>query len=213
IPYGKRFSVQLSDGSSVTLNSGSTLRYPVNFSGANQREIFLTGEAFFKVAKDHKRPFYVRSEGLNVSVLGTEFNVSAYPDDSTSKVVLVEGSVELTANNKRTIMKPGELANFKHDESAMEIRKVNTGLYTAWMQGGLVFRNMSFDDIVKKMERHYDVKIINNNKELASEKFNASFDEEPLKNILEYFKKTYGLSYTQKNDNTIIINSKTEKMK
>ncbi|WP_417359489.1 FecR family protein [Galbibacter sp.] len=211
IPYGKRFSVQLSDGSSVTLNAGSSLRYPVNFSGANQREVFLTGEAFFKVVKDNKRPFFVKAEGLEVGVLGTEFNVSAYPEDATSKVVLVEGSVKLKADQKSTIMKPGELANLKRDNNALEIHKVDTNLYTIWMQGGLVFRNMSFEDILKKMERHYDVKIINNNKELATEKFNASFDEEPLIKILEYFKQTYGLSYTQKDDNTIIINSKQEK--
>ena len=211
IPYGKRFSVQLSDGSSVTLNAGSSLRYPVNFSGVNQREVFLTGEAFFKVAKDSKRPFFVKVEGLEVGVLGTEFNVSAYREDTTSKVVLVEGSVKLSADEKSTIMEPGELANLKRDNNSLEIHKVDTNLYTAWMQGGLVFRNMSFEDILKKMERHYDVKIINNNKELATERFNASFDEAPLIKILEYFKQTYGLSYTQKDDNTIIINSKQEK--
>ena len=211
IPYGKRFSVQLSDGSSVTLNAGSSLRYPVNFSGVNQREVFLTGEAFFKVAKDSKRPFFVKVEGLEVGVLGTEFNVSAYQEDATSKVVLVEGSVKLSADEKSTIMEPGELANLKRDNNSLEIHKVDTNLYTAWMQGGLVFRNMSFEDILKKMERHYDVKIINNNKELATERFNASFDEAPLIKILEYFKQTYGLSYTQKDDNTIIINSKQVK--
>lgn len=206
IPYGKRFSVQLADGSSVVLNAGSTLRYPVNFKDKGQREVYLTGEAFFKVAKDSKRPFFVRAEDLNVGVLGTEFNVSAYPEDATSKVVLVEGSVKLVADQKSTIMQPGELANFEKDNKDLEIHQVNTSLYTAWMQGGLVFRNMSFEDILKKMERHYDVKIINKNKELATEKFNASFDEQPLLKILEYFKKTYGLSYTQQDDNTIVIN-------
>ena len=211
IPYGKRFSVQLSDGSSVTLNAGSSLRYPVSFSGANQREVFLTGEAFFKVVKDTKRPFFVKAEGLEVGVLGTEFNVSAYPEDVTSKVVLVEGSVKLNVDKKSTIMEPGELANLERNNNALDIQKVDTRLYTAWMQGGLVFRNMSFEDILKKMERHYDVKIINRNEELAKEKFNASFDQVPLIKILEYFKQTYGLSYTQKHDNTIIINSKQEK--
>lgn len=211
IPYGKRFYVELSDGSSVTLNAGSTLRYPVSFTGSNKREVFLSGEAFFKVAKDSKRPFFVLAEGLEVGVLGTEFNVSAYPEDKTRKVVLVEGSVKLNVNQKSAIMLPGELANFKRKTNTLKVHKVDTNLYTAWMQGGLVFRNMSFEDILKKMERHYDVTIINNNKELATEKFNASFDEEPLVKILEYFKQTYGLSYTQKDNQTIIINSKSDK--
>lgn len=216
IPYGKRFEIQLSDGSQVFMNAGSSLKYPVNFPKTGKREVFLTGEAFFKVAKDKKRPFIVKAENLEIGVLGTEFNVSAYPEDFSTNVVLVKGSVKLATKESQeemAILKPGQLASANRANDTIEISEVETDIYTSWMQGELVFRNMSFENILKKMERHYNVKIINKNTELAKEKFNASFGDEPLHKILEYFKKTYGLGYAQQDDRSIIINPKLEKMK
>jgi hypothetical protein len=214
IPYGKRFEIQLSDGSQVFMNAGSSLKYPVNFPSTGKREVFLTGEAFFKVAKDEKRPFVVEAGNLEIGVLGTEFNVAAYPEDQRTDVVLVEGSVKLEAKENKdenAILKPGQLASLEQHGRAIAISKVDTNLYTAWMQGGLVFRNMSFENILKKMERHYDVTIINNDVELAKENFNASFGDEPIGKILEYFEKTYGLSFAVRNNKTIIINPKQKK--
>jgi ferric-dicitrate binding protein FerR (iron transport regulator) len=214
IPYGKRFEIQLSDGSKVFMNAGSSLKYPVNFTKNDKREVFLTGEAFFKVAQDKDRQFIVKAENLEIGVLGTEFNVSAYPEDFSTNVVLVKGSVKLATKKDQqemAILKPGQLGSSKRSNDAIEISEVETGIYTSWMQGELVFRNMSFENILKKMERHYNVKIINKNTELAKEKFNASFGHEPLHKILEYFKKIYGLNYTQKKDNIIIINQKIKK--
>jgi hypothetical protein len=214
IPYGKRFEIQLSDGSKVFMNAGSSLKYPVNFPKNDKREVFLTGEAFFKVAQDKDRQFIVKAENLEIGVLGTEFNVSAYPEDFSTNVVLVEGSVKLATKKEQqemAILKPGQLGSSKRSNDAIEISEVETRIYTSWMQGELVFRNMSFENILKKMERHYNVKIINKNTELAKEKFNASFGHEPLHKILEYFKKIYGLNYTQKKDNIIIINQKIKK--
>jgi len=216
IPYGKRFEIQLSDGSKVFMNAGSSLKYPVNFPKNDKREVFLTGEAFFKVAQDKDRQFIVKAENLEIGVLGTEFNVSAYPEDFSINVVLVKGSVNLATKKEQqemAILKPGQLASAKRSNDAIEISEVETGIYTSWMQGELVFRNMSFENILKKMQRHYNVKIINKNTELAKEKFNASFGDEPLHKILKYFKKTYGLSYAQQDDKSIIINPKLEKMK
>ncbi|MBE7641533.1 DUF4974 domain-containing protein [Salegentibacter sp. BLCTC] len=214
-PNGKRFKVQLSDGSLVFMNAGSSLKYPVNFSRNDKREVFLIGEAFFKITKDLNRPFKVSAQNLEIGVLGTEFNVSAYPEDTTAAVVLVEGAVQLhTKQNKAepSILKPGQLASTTKHIGDLKISEVDPSIYTSWMEGRMVFRNMSFEDILKKMERHFGVSIINKNKAIAKEKFNASFGQESILNILEYFKKTYGLEYTQECDKKFIINPKTNKM-
>ncbi|MCK0147645.1 FecR domain-containing protein [Arenibacter sp. F26102] len=213
VPYGKRFELNLSDGSRVFMNAGSSLKYPVNFSKTGNRQVFLTGEAFFKVSKDNSRPFQVAAENLEIDVLGTEFNVSAYPEDLKTSVVLVEGSVQLAIQDntqENIIMQPGQLASLWQRDSNIEVQDVDVAPYIAWLQGDLVFRNMSFENILKKMERHYDVKIINNDAELAKEIFNASFGSEPLVNILEYFKETYGLNFVFQNKNTVVIGYKEE---
>lgn len=209
VPYGKRFLILLSDGTTVNLNAGTSLKYPVKFLEGKNREVFLKGEAFFKVAKDEKHPFIVNSASLNIQVLGTQFNVSSYPEDTETDVVLTEGSVNLSVVNntkKTSLLKPGFKASYnKNDTSDIMVNPVITSIYTSWINGELVFRNISFENILKKMERHYNITIINKNSELANEKFNASFRNEPIEKILEYFKITYNINYTI-NKNKITIN-------
>src|SRR5690606_36367432 len=100
IPFGKKFRLQLSDGTMVHINSGSTLKYPIKFIAGENRQVYLDGEAFFDVAKDKKHPFIVNADNLNVRVLGTHFNVSNYPEDAVTDVVLVEGSVGMYRSNE-----------------------------------------------------------------------------------------------------------------
>ena len=206
IPNGKRFELQLSDGTIVHLNSGTTLKYPVKFIAGENRQVFLDGEAFFEVTKDKKHPFVVNADKLNVQVLGTHFNVSSYPEDEHTDVVLVEGSVGLyTANekfnsDKNTVLKPGYKGSFNKNNSLINTKEVNTDLYTSWINGGLMFRDMNFNTICKKLERHYDVSIIIKNNKLANEKFNASFGDKPIEKVLTYFKDVYGFEYTNKNN-------------
>jgi len=209
VPYGKRFEISLSDGTTVHLNAGTSLKYPVKFLKGQTRQVFLKGEAFFKVSKDAHHPFVVNSDALNVQVLGTQFNVSSYPEDIETDVVLVEGSVNLyTTKNKdnNVLLKPGFKASYaKNAANPIAVNPVITSIYTSWVDGELVFRNITFDNILKKMERQYNVTIVNNNTELANEKFNASFRNEPIEKILEYFKITYNINYTI-NKNKILIN-------
>ncbi|WP_146746616.1 FecR family protein [Sinomicrobium soli] len=209
VPYGKHFELRLSDGSEIYMNAGSSLKYPVNFLNTDKREVVLRGEAFFKVSGNKNKPFIVTAENLEVEVLGTEFNVSSYREDEVTNVVLVEGSVKLGAPGNRealAVLEPGQRANFDHKDKGLEIDEVDTGIYTAWMKGELVFRNMSFDNILKKMERHYNIRIVNNDKALGQEKFNAGFENEPIEAILDYFETIYGIHYTRKEDQRIIIN-------
>ena len=208
VPYGKRFEIQLSDGTNVHLNAGTSLKYPVKFLKGKKRQVFLNGEAFFSVAKDAKHPFIVNAENLNVEVLGTEFNVSAYPEDTDADVVLVEGAVSMYKNTETlkegTMLAPGTKGTLSKENLNISTEKVNTLIYTSWRQGGLFFRNIPFKNIVKKMERHYNIKIIITNKLLENEIFNANFNEEPIENILSYFSDSYNIEYKIK-DNIIYI--------
>lgn len=211
IPYGKRFELELSDGTLVHLNSGSTLKYPVAFIAGQNRQVFLDGEAFFDVSKDKKHPFVVNADNLNIRVLGTHFNVSNYSEDAITDVVLVEGSVglyntnEKFETNKSTILKPGFKGSFNKKDKQINTTAVITDTYTSWMQGGLNFRNMSFKNISKKLERHYNVTIESQNTKLDNELFNASFkSNESVEKVLSYFNDVYGIKYTIKNNQILI---------
>lgn len=210
IPYGKKFRLQLSDGTFVQLNSGTTLKYPIKFIAGENRQVFLDGEAFFDVAKDKKHPFIVNADNLNVRVLGTHFNVSNYPEDTVTDVVLVEGSVGMYSSNeefdalKNTILKPGFKGSFNKENTKISTKAVLTDIYTSWINGGLTFRNMTFKNIITKLERRYNVTIVNKNEKLANEKFNASFKEESIENVMSYFNEIHGINYTIKNNQILI---------
>jgi hypothetical protein len=210
IPYGKRFQLQLSDGTLVHLNSGTTLKYPVKFIAGENRQVFLDGEAFFDVAKDKKHPFIVNADNLNIRVLGTHFNVSNYPEDAVTDVVLVEGSVgmynihEEFDADKNTVLKPGYKGSFNKENNMIFTKPVITDIYTSWINGGLTFRNMTFRNIITKLERRYNVTIVNKNEKLANEKFNASFSDESIEKVMSYFNDIHGINYTIKNNQILI---------
>ena len=207
VPYGKKFKLQLSDGTKAHLNAGSSLKYPVKFLQGMERQVFLSGEVFLEVQKDSAHPFIVNADNLNIQVLGTKFNVNAYPEDETADVVLVEGSVQLSGDTKgldSVLLEPGFKGSFNKVTQNFDTKEVITGIYTSWMEGDLVFRNMTFQNILKKLERHYDVVIVNNNERLSSEKFNASFGDDPLIKVLENLKATYNIDFEiEKNQITI----------
>lgn len=207
VPYGKRFELELSDGTIAHLNAGSSLKYPVQFLKEGKREIFLIGEAFLDVAKDAKRPFIVNtSNNLDIQVLGTSFNVSNYPEDVTTEVVLVEGSVNLQIDKNKVgvLLAPGFKGSFDRQEKNISTKPVITNVYTSWISGKLIFRNMTFENILKKLERHYNVRINNKNIGLANKVFNANFGKEPIENVLNEFKTNYGIEYSI-TDGAIII--------
>jgi hypothetical protein len=210
IPYGKRFQLQLSDGTVVHLNAGTTLRYPVRFTAGQDRLVFLDGEAYFDVAKDKKHPFIVNAGNLYVRALGTHFNVSSYSEDDLTDVVLEEGSVALYTKNQKfdaltnILLKPGFKGSFAKKDSIIDVKSVNTDIYTSWIYGELYFRNMSFKYIAKKLERHYNVTIENHNQKLANEKFNASFKQQPIGVVLSYFNDIQRINYTIKDDKITI---------
>ncbi|MDG2281247.1 MAG: FecR domain-containing protein [Flavicella sp.] len=206
VPYGKTFQIELSDGTKVHMNAGSTLKYPIQFIKGKKREVFLQGEAFFDVTKDPKHPFIVATDKLNIRVLGTSFNVSSYEEDAQVNTVLVEGAVCLyskaDAYNKETSvsLKPGRKASWKKGSEVIKIKKVDTSIYTDWRYGKIRFKHMQFRDILKKLERHYNVRITNTNEELANQSFTATFDIETIEQVLQSFDKNYKLTYVINGD-------------
>ncbi|WP_026814925.1 FecR family protein [Arenibacter certesii] len=203
VPKGKQFNVELSDGTVVYLNAESSLKYPTTFLAGEERKVFLTGEAFMEVAHDANTPFVVNSGQLDVKVYGTSFNIANYPEDESTEVVLVEGSVSLRgASNSQDVkeevfLEPGFKGSFDKEVGSVVKGKVNTSLYTSWKSGNLVFRDLSFDKIIQKLERSYNVVIINNNKALAKETFNATIEtqHETIEQVLNYFNKVYEIDY------------------
>ncbi|SDE26296.1 FecR family protein [Pricia antarctica] len=197
VPYGKRLVLILADGTKAHLNSGTRLKYPVKFKNGRNREVFLQGEGYFDVAEDRAHPFIVNTEEVNIRVLGTQFNVSAYPNDINGSTVLVEGSVVVLEKDepfdsiKNRQLKPGHIANWKKGIREMKIGKTDTNLYTGWMDGQLIFNHMPFRDVRKKLERNYDVTISNDIKELEKIQFTASFDTETIQQVLSAFSKNY----------------------
>lgn len=204
IPRGKKFQLELSDGTLVYLNASSSIKYPVNFLTDGPRQVFLTGEAYFDIARNESNPFIVSVDEVEVKVLGTEFNISAYSEDGVIDVVLVEGSVGMNKrehlSGESVELSPGQRGTYQYNTRSIEVDEVNSRLYTAWMHGHLVFRDMTFDNILAKLERHYNVEIENNNTKLGKEVFNASFENVDIEEILSFFNETHEINYEIKNN-------------
>lgn len=155
VPYGKRAFLTLSDGSTLWINTGTTVIYPVTFA-KEKREIFVEGEVYAEVFHDSKRPFFIKTEKLDVRVLGTVFNVTAYKEDRQTNVVLVSGSVNVKPKNgKVTLMKPNQL--FAYSDIVSTLKEVDVENYTSWHEGKYIFKNEPIENILLRLSRYYNV--------------------------------------------------------
>ncbi|SIQ31236.1 FecR family protein [Maribacter ulvicola] len=200
VPLGKIFNIELSDGTFVHLNSGTTIKYPIKFLKGIKREVYIKGEAYFKVAKDTQHPFIVNADAVGVEVLGTEFNITSYPEDKEINTVLIEGSVDMTNSyypNQSTILKPGNQGSWNKTNHNTTIEEVDVEIYTGWITGELIFRDEPFSKISQKLERRYNIIIKNNNKELASKMLNANLNVniESIEDILKSLMKIQPFTY------------------
>jgi hypothetical protein len=162
IPYGKTSEIILPDGTHVFLNAGSRLIYP-EFFADKTREVFLVGEAFFDVEHNEQQPFIVQTTDIRVRVLGTQFNVSAYPSDNIIETVLTEGKVRLEQNNtgmfsETTDVAPGQLAAFSKTERTTRLKDVDIENYTLWKENLLKFESTDLSRVVKRLERYYNIR-------------------------------------------------------
>jgi len=205
VPYGQRSQITLYDGTKVWLNSGTKLKYPVVFS-PDIREVTIEGEAYFNVAKDVKHPFVVSSGKLKVEVLGTHFDVCAYSDENEFSTTLEEGSVKVynTENGKFTKMNPGEQVVLDRKTDSFKLLRVDTDLYTSWKENLLKFDDATFEEVIKKMERWYDVKITVAPGINTKERFTMTIKTESLREMLQLVSKTTKMNYEIK-ESTVLI--------
>jgi len=206
-PRGGGYKLKLADGTNVWLNSGSTLKYPVDFTDST-RQVYLSGEAYFDVSHNGK-PFIVNANNLDVRVLGTQFNVSAYDDENETITTLVEGKVAVSygmdvKNNQ--ILTPGLQASLNKQEESMEVARVNTSQYTSWVEGKLEFNNDDLEYVIRRLARWYDFEYTFENEQVKSYRFSARVNsEESISEILTMLEMTTNVEFKIE-DNTIVIN-------
>lgn len=192
-PLGARVSFNLPDGTSGMLNSGSNLSYTLPFS--NDRKVSLVGEGWFEVCRDESHPFEISVNNSKLRVLGTSFNVSAYPEEKYVEIVLKEGKVEFTDINsdKKVLMLPSERLIFKNGDITKTLSEPTK--YNAWTEGKLVFRGDLMTEVARRIERWYNVKVILADPELEKYSFRATFEDEKLEDVLRLLSMTSPIRY------------------
>lgn len=159
VPRGGEYKVRLADGTLVYLNSATRMKYPVKFD-EKERKVYLSGEAYFEVAKDPERPFFVEMEGVEVRVYGTSFNVNTHQEGNI-QTVLVKGSigVKVLSSGMESMIRPGQMAEFKQGNTKVDVKDVNVAVYTDWKDGIFRFENQRLEDILTVLSNWYDVDV------------------------------------------------------
>lgn len=203
VPRGGEYSITLSDGTIVYLNSESELRYPVNFVGRDRR-VYLSGEAYFDVVQDEVHPFIVDMGNSSVRVLGTSFNVRAYADEDEVLTTLVQGTVKFSAGKESVTLEPGKQAVLGKSES-IETREVDTYLYTAWKEGVFAFKKQRLEEIMKVVSRWYDVNIFWENVSQKEVTFTGKMKRyDDFSKIVEILEMTGNTEFVIKENNIFI---------
>lgn len=158
-PRARQYNLELSDGTKVWLNASSSLTFPTSFA-SNERKVILTGEAYFEVAKDKKRPFRVSVNEMQVNVLGTHFNINAYDDEATINTTLLEGSVLLIEKSQKVLLKPGQQAQKQKKGTIVVNNKVNIDKVMGWKNGVFYFENADLQTVLREISRWYDVDVV-----------------------------------------------------
>ena len=189
IPRGGEYALVLSDGTKVHLNSMSSLRFPVAFT-TGKREVELQGEAYFEVSKTGQ-PFIVNANGIQVEVLGTTFNISAYPDEEY-QTTLVNGSVKVSAEKGESlILKPSQQATIALGSNSIQVRTVDTSFYTSWVKGKINFKDQRLEDIMKTLSRWYDMNVVYENEKLKNIRFGCNLNRyEEITPFVKLLEKT-----------------------
>lgn len=213
VPFGKTYKVILSEGSVVFLNAGSSLQFPSSFTGKT-REVRLTGEGFFDIAKNENQPFIVHAARLNVRVLGTRFNVQAYAEMNSVETALEEGRVHVWLDNNSDLelaLTPGEVATYTKSSKTLIKSNKNIETITAWTRGELLLNNTPSTQIFRTLERHFNVKILNDYEALNKQTFSGAVKlESSIEEILNLLKLDTPFDFTIK-DNQITITQPSPK--
>ena len=211
---GELKNIVLADGTKILLAPASQLHYPVSFT-SDKREVDLDGEAYFEVKHDNEHQFIVHTINADIEVLGTIFNVKAYSDSYSSSTVLVNGKVKLQfkdSNRERgddCVLFPSQKAVYDRRNEKFSVHKVNLKHELAWRDRRLSFKNDNFTDVMKSIERFYNVNIIFQSNKFPAKRFTGEFKEESLNDVLEIYKEWTKFHYKIEDDNVYI---KTEPM-
>jgi transmembrane sensor len=217
VPYGQKVQVLLPDGTKVWINSGSTLRYPKSFHGKT-REVHLSGEAFFDVTHNKNHPFIVSTSEINIRVLGTAFNVSAYPDDPVITTTLVRGRVETYRKSlakipaNRVFLFPGQEAKYSSAEHKFTVDDVNTKIADSWKSGKLMFNNTPLTEIIKKLNRWYNVDIRIQDTTIRNYLYSVNFNDESLQQVKEILEAITPIKFV-KEGNKIFVEKDQDRIK
>jgi len=214
VPFGKQSKIILPDGTTVNLNSGSSLKYPAKFTGKKIRAVQLEGEAYFEVAKDKNHPFIVNTGTVNIKVLGTHFNVKAYPDEGRITTTLLEGIISISKVNadlsdKDILVSPDQQVTFNKKSGSFQVQKVDAALYSGWKDGQYYFDRDSLGFIAKQLGRNYNIKISIHSDFLKSQIFSGSVrKDDNIFQILDVMKKYRSFNYTAYKDSIILFEKK-----
>ena len=209
IPRSGEYFLTLADGTEVWLNAETEIRYPVQFTG-NKRVVYLDGEAYFTVAPDKKKPFTVVSTHASVSVLGTQFNFRAYPDEQDVQTTLVSGSVIMQSEKYKQQIKlvPGEQGVLEKRSANLTKQEVNTYLYTAWKDGRFAFRDARLEDLFNILARWYDLSVFYQSPEAKDIRFTGDLNKtDDFKSILKIIEQNERVTFTV-NQRTVFIQAK-----
>ncbi|NEW81727.1 MAG: DUF4974 domain-containing protein [Mariniphaga sp.] len=210
--FGTRSKFQLPDGTTVYLNSGSKLIFPVQFTG-EIRKVELVGEAFFEVTPNPSKPFIVKTNDLNIKVLGTSFNLQAYPESEEISTTLVHGKVILETESAGILkqlaeLKPSDHAVFNAKDKAINIStEEDLDKFIGWKDGKLVFFDDPIENVADKLGNWYNVTVKINNTELNEYRFTATFTDEPIEQVLDLLSKSSPIRYQIKQAKRLSDNS------
>ena len=208
IPIGGFYQLSLSDGTKVWLNAMTKLRYPVTFEG-EQRNVYLTGEAYFDVAKDAEHPFVVNVEGMEVKVYGTRFNVNTL-EEGVVQTVLERGKVSVKAlkTGEEVMLKPDDMAEFYKESGMVKVGKVDPFTYTAWKDGKFVFENATIETIMSRLGRWYDIKVFYGDEQVKNQTFTGIITRHSnVKDLLYLIGETAMVQFDQK-DNVVTVRTR-----
>jgi len=193
VPKGNKSEIVLPDGSKIWLNNNSRLTYPKKFN-KSERNVELIGEGYFEVQRNTKIPFIVKTSDVSIKVLGTKFNISAYPNDKFIETTLISGKVTVQSNEDPEVvstLNPGESMSFDKISNHTAIAHVDTKFYTYWMKGEFVFKDEKFETLAKRIERIYNVEIIFEDQTLKEKTYTGDFRvDDNIYSILEIFKRS-----------------------
>ncbi|MEI6142306.1 MAG: FecR domain-containing protein [Mariniphaga sp.] len=199
VPLGSKSKLLLADGTEINMNSGSELSYSSNFSPQN-RSVTLTGEAFFKVKPDAEHPFLVQTRDFTIRVTGTRLNVCNYNEDNYISATLAEGKIILNIKNctREIEMKPGEKFLLDRCAKRYTIKPTDIDKELAWKDGEFIFKNIPFPELVKRLERWYDVKLTYTDKKLQTYSYSGRFkNQETIWQVLDAIRMTSPVNYSK----------------